>query len=123
VPCAEAVRFGKSGAEATSAAVRTARAATGRDGILSCGYHGWHDWYIGTLPRDAGVPKAVRDLVATFAYNDLASLEASIDDSTAAVILEPMTFDHPDPGFLEGVVEIAHRNGALVIFDEIWTGF
>jgi glutamate-1-semialdehyde 2,1-aminomutase len=123
VPCAEAVRFGKSGAEATSAAVRTARAATGRDGILSCGYHGWHDWYIGTLPRDAGVPKAVRDLVATFGYNDLASLDASIDDSTAAVILEPMTFDHPDPGFLEGVVEIAHRNGALVIFDEIWTGF
>lgn len=123
IPCAESVRFGKTGAEATSAAVRTARAYTGRDRVLTCGYHGWHDWYIGTLPRDAGVPQAVKDLVSTFSYNDLASLERSLDETVAAVILEPMTFEHPQPGFLEGVVELAHRHGAVVVFDEIWTGF
>lgn len=123
VPAAEMVRFGKSGAEATSAAVRLARAYTGRERVISCGYHGWHDWYIGTLPPKAGVPRAVQDLISTFAYNDLDSLEAAIDDQTAAVIMEPMTFDWPDPGFLEGVKEIAHRHGALFILDEIWTGF
>ena len=123
VPGAEMVRFGKSGAEATSAAIRLARAYTGRDKVVSCGYHGWHDWYIGTLPPKAGVPTAVQELISTFAYNDLASLEAAIDDETAAVIMEPMTFDWPDPGFLEGVKEIAHRHGALFVMDEIWTGF
>lgn len=123
IPSAEAVRFAKSGAEATSAAVRLARAATGRERVVTCGYHGWHDWYIGTLPRNAGVPAAVRDLVSTFAYNDLESLRSAVDEETAAVILEPMTFEHPQPGFLEGVVDIAHARGALVIFDEIWTGF
>lgn len=123
VPAAEMVRFGKSGAEATSAAIRLARAHTGREKVVSCGYHGWHDWYIGTLPPKAGVPQGVQDLISTFAYNDLASLEAAIDDETAAVIMEPMTFDWPDPGFLEGARDIAHRHGALFILDEIWTGF
>ena len=123
VPSAEMVRFGKSGAEATSAAIRLARAYTGREKVVCCGYHGWHDWFIGTLPPKAGVPQGVQDLVSTFAYNDLASLEAAIDDDTAAVILEPMTFDWPDEGFLAGVKEIAHRHGAVFIMDEIWTGY
>ncbi|NND84346.1 MAG: aminotransferase class III-fold pyridoxal phosphate-dependent enzyme, partial [Acidimicrobiia bacterium] len=123
VPSAEMVRFGKSGAEATSAAIRLARAYTGKEKVVCCGYHGWHDWFIGTLPPKAGVPQGVRDLVSTFAYNDLASLEAAIDDDTAAVILEPMTFGWPDEGFLAGVKEIAHRHGAVFIMDEIWTGY
>lgn len=123
IPSAEVVRFGKTGAEAAAAAVRVARAFTGRERVVTCGYHGWHDWYIGTLPRDAGVPEAVKDLVSTFAYNDLASLESALDDQVACVILEPMAFEYPLPGFLEGVVEAAHRVGALVVFDEIWTGF
>ncbi len=74
VPCAEMVRFGKNGTDATSAAVRLARAHTGRDRVAVCGYHGWQDWYIGTTARHLGVPEAVRSLSATFRYNDADSL-------------------------------------------------
>ena len=123
VPCAEAVRFGKSGAESTSAAVRLARAHTGREKIVACGYHGWHDWYIGITARNGGVPQGVRELIHTFSYNDIDSLRKAVDDETACVILEPMVFDYPQPGFLEAVREITHAAGALLIFDEIWTGF
>lgn len=123
IPCAEAVRFGKTGAEATSAAVRIARAVTGRDRVVTCGYHGWHDWFIGTLPRHAGVPAAVRDLVSTFAYNDLDSLDGVLDGDVACVIMEPMTFEDPAPGFLDGVAARCRDAGAVLVFDEIWTGF
>ena len=78
VPCAEAVRFGKNGSDATAGCVRVARAATGRDHVLVSGYHGWQDWYIGTTARNRGVPQAVRDLSHVFAYNDLGSLERFI---------------------------------------------
>src|SRR3954447_1324802 len=74
VPCAEAVRFGKNGSDATSGAIRLARAFTSRDRIAVCGYHGWHDWYIGSTARDLGVPGAVRELTHAFAYNDPESL-------------------------------------------------
>jgi glutamate-1-semialdehyde aminotransferase len=123
VPNAEAVRFGKTGAEAASAAVRLARAWTGRDRVLCCGYHGWHDWYIGVTDRNAGVPEAVRDLTATFAYNDFGSVLAAIDEETACVILEPVTFEMPRDGFLEELKSVCARFGALLIFDEMWTGF
>src|SRR4051794_28199982 len=68
VPCADRVRFGKTGSDVTTAAVRLARACTGRDAILACGYHGWHDWYVGTTSRADGVPEAVRALTDTFAF-------------------------------------------------------
>jgi glutamate-1-semialdehyde aminotransferase len=123
VPNAEAVRFGKTGAEAASAAVRLARAWTERDRVLCCGYHGWHDWYIGVTDRNSGVPEPVRDLTATFAYNDLASVLAAIDDETACVILEPVTFEMPRDGFLEELRSVCEFHGALLIFDEMWTGF
>jgi glutamate-1-semialdehyde aminotransferase len=126
VPGAERVRFGKTGSDVNTAAVRLARAVTGRDGILACGYHGWHDWYVATTSRSAGVPDAVAGLTDTFAYNDLASLDEALarqDGGTALVILEPSGADLPAPGFLEGVVERAHAAGALVCFDEIITGF
>jgi glutamate-1-semialdehyde aminotransferase len=126
VPGAERVRFAKTGSEATSAAVRLARACTGRDVVLTCGYHGWHDWYIGSTSRAAGVPDAVRALVGTFKFNDLASLDAALGrhrGETAAVILEPCGAEEPTPGFLEGVVERTHAVGAVAIFDEIITGF
>ncbi|HEY4644622.1 MAG TPA: aminotransferase class III-fold pyridoxal phosphate-dependent enzyme, partial [Bacteroidota bacterium] len=123
IPCAEMVRYGKNGADVTSAAVRLARAYTGRDRVVCCGYHGWHDWYISVTDRARGIPSAVRELTSTFEYNDLDSLDSVLDDTVACVIMEPVTVVPPQPGFLEGVRELAHRNGALLIFDEIWTGF
>ena len=123
VPNAESVRFGKTGAEVTSAAVRLARAFTGRDKVLCCGYHGWHDWYIGVSSRDAGVPEATKALVNTFNYNDIASVEAALDETVACVILEPMTFDFPQDDFLHKLQWLCQRNGTLLIFDEMWTGF
>jgi glutamate-1-semialdehyde aminotransferase len=126
VPGAERVRFGKTGSDVTSAAIRLARAVTGRDKVLTCGYHGWHDWYIGSTSRSAGVPDAVRALVGTFDFNDLDSLDAALAarrDAVAAVILEPCGAEEPAAGFLEGVVARAHAAGAVVVFDEIITGF
>ena len=126
IPCAEMVRFGKNGSDATSGAVRAARAFTGRDRIACCGYHGWQDWYIGSTTRNAGVPAAVRALTHPFRYNDLSSLEQMLGEHPgefAAVIMEPTNFEAPAPGFLQGVKELAHQHGALLIFDEICSGF
>lgn len=126
VPGAERVRFGKTGSDANSAAIRIARAATGRDGVLVGGYHGWHDWYIGSTTRDRGVPAAVKELTGAFTFGDLESLDAALDaqgGSTAAVMLEPAGVTEPEPGYLQAVADRAHAAGALVIFDEIITGF
>jgi glutamate-1-semialdehyde aminotransferase len=126
IPCAEMVRFGRNGSDATAAAVRCARAYTGRDVVACCGYHGWQDWYIGATARHRGVPQAVRDLTKTFTYNDVKSLEAIFKahpDNVACVIMEPTNFTAPAPGFLEGVRELATRYGAVLVFDEICTGF
>lgn len=126
IPCAEMVRFGKNGSDATSGAVRVARAYTGRDLIMCCGYHGWQDWYIGTTTRNKGVPEAVRDLTIPFSYNELESLRrifAEHPRQVAAVIMEPVGVVEPQPGFLQAVRELTHREGALFIFDEVITGF
>jgi glutamate-1-semialdehyde 2,1-aminomutase len=126
VPCAESVRFGKNGSDATSGAIRVARAFTGRDHVAVCGYHGWQDWYIGATARNLGVPQATRELTHTFPYNDLAALAKLLESQPrgfAAVILEPMNVAQPAPGYLEGVKELAHRHGALLVFDETITGF
>lgn len=126
IPSAEMVRFGKNGSDATSAAVRLARAFTGRERIIACGYHGWHDWYIGSTSRHLGVPQSVRALTHVAPYNDLdvvADLFRSHADLIAAIILEPASVAAPKPGFLEGLCDLAHRNGALLVFDEIVTGF
>ncbi|MGO4153382.1 aminotransferase class III-fold pyridoxal phosphate-dependent enzyme [Cupriavidus sp. YAF13] len=126
VPCAEKVRFGKNGSDATAGAVRVARAFTGRDHVAVCGYHGWQDWYIGTTARNRGVPQATRDLSHAWAYNDIESLDAIFrahPGQVAAVILEPMNVVEPAPGFLQAVKELAHKHGALLVFDETITGF
>jgi glutamate-1-semialdehyde 2,1-aminomutase len=126
VPCAEMVRFGKNGSDATSGAIRIARAYTGRDHVVVCGYHGWQDWYIGSTPRNLGVPQATRDLTHRFTYNDIDSLQKVFTehrDQIAAVIMEPMNTTEPKDGFLEKVRDLAHKNGAVFIFDETITGF
>jgi glutamate-1-semialdehyde 2,1-aminomutase len=123
VPGAEAVRFSKTGADVVSAAVRLARAFTGRSKVLCCGYHGWHDWYIGVTDKDRGVPPAVRDLTHTVPYNDLTALLESLDAETACVVLEPVTFEAPRDGYLAELKRVCAANGTLLIFDEMWTGF
>lgn len=126
IPCAEMVRFGKNGSDVTAGAVRAARAFTGRDLIACCGYHGWQDWYIGTTTRNGGVPKEVRKLTLPFAYNDIAGLDKIFSGNpkkVAAVILEPFISDEPQDRFLEKVAALAKREGAILIFDEMVTGF
>jgi glutamate-1-semialdehyde aminotransferase len=123
VPSVESVRFSKTGADVTSAAVRLARAYTGREKVVCCGYHGWHDWYIGVTDRDRGVPRASKELVTTIAYNDLESVFGALDGDTACVILEPAIFEAPRDRFLVRLKALCEENGTLLVFDEMWTGF
>ena len=123
IPNAESIRYSKVGADVTTAAIRVARAYTKRQKILCCGYHGWHDWYISVTDRNAGIPQAVQELTFTFNYNDIQSVIDSIDEDTAAVILEPFVFEAPKDNFLQKLRDICTKNGTLLIFDEMWTGF
>jgi glutamate-1-semialdehyde aminotransferase len=123
VPNAEMVRYSKTGCDVTSAAVRLARAYTGRTKVLCCGYHGWHDWYIAVTDRNKGIPQHVQDMTFTFNYNDLQSVIDSLDSDTACVILEPVVFEAPRENFLHKLKDLAHQNGTLLVFDEMWTGF
>lgn len=123
IPNAEAVRYSKTGADVTSAAVRLARAYTGKNKVLCCGYHGWHDWYVSVTARNMGIPEAVQAMSYTFNYNDIDSLKNSIDDDVAAVILEPVVFQEPKNNFLQNVAQLCEERGIILIFDEMWTGF
>jgi glutamate-1-semialdehyde 2,1-aminomutase len=124
VPSAEMVRFGKNGSDATSAAVRLARAYTGRNKVLVCGYHGWQDWFIGSTSRNKGVPKAISDLTQSFEFNDLESFDKAIKvGDIACVVMEPMNVNYPAFGFLEEIREVTQRLGIILIFDETITGF
>ncbi len=126
IPSAEMVRLAKNGSDVTAAAVRVSRAYTGRNYIACCGYHGWQDWYIGSTTRSQGIPVDVRHLTLNFAYNKIESLEALFEqypDEIACVIMEPVSLEAPDADFLKKVKELAHRYGALLVFDEVVTGF
>jgi glutamate-1-semialdehyde aminotransferase len=126
VPCAEQVRLFKTGAEATSAAVRTARIATGRELILCCGYHGWHDWWA-VLRTPEGIPVGQQSLIAEFPFNDLEAFHRLVNQrghEAAAIMLTPAAYGvEPAPGFLEAVRFAAIQLGVPLIFDEIITGF
>lgn len=124
IPCAEKVRFLKTGSEADSAAIKIARAYTGREHIAYCGYHGWHDWFTVSTPKNKGIPNCYSSLVHKFIYNDPQGLKDIADKyNLAAIILEPCIFEEPKDNFLEEVRRIADDNGAVLIFDEVVTGF
>jgi glutamate-1-semialdehyde 2,1-aminomutase len=130
VPGADMVKFGKNASDATSTAIRLARAATGRDLVALCGdqpYFSSQDWFVGTLPINSGVPEAVRSLIKQFHYNDLESLRSVLEQHegrVACVMLEAASaLAEPVPGFLEGVRELCNRHGSVLIFDETITGF
>ena len=126
VPSAELVRFGKNGTDATSAAVRVARAYTGRELIAVCGYHGWADWYIGSTTRNKGVPVSTKELTKSFKYNQIETLEALISANPkefAAVVMEPMNSEFPKNNFLEEVRHLCTKHKIVLVFDETITGF
>jgi len=123
IPNAEAIRISKTGADVTSAAIRVARAYTGRKKVLCCGYHGWHDWYISVTSRNGGIPEEIKELSATFEYNDIGSVKEALDEDTACVILEPFVFEAPKNNFLQELKALCEANGTLLVFDEMWTGF
>jgi glutamate-1-semialdehyde 2,1-aminomutase len=126
---AEMAKFAKNGSDVTTAAVKLARAYTGRDLVVICEDHPFYsvdDWFIGTTEMSAGIPQSVRDLTLKFHYNDLESLKDLFDkypDQIACVIMEVERLDPPKSGFLQDLKDLCHKNGALLIFDEIITGF
>jgi glutamate-1-semialdehyde 2,1-aminomutase len=139
-PWADMARFQRCGGEACAVAIRIARAATARGKVAICGYHGWTDWYLAANLGDAtaldgqllpgldpsGVPRELAGTARTFNYNRLEELEAIAarhGGELAAIIMEPVRATAPEPGFLEGVRAIADRTGAVLIFDEVTSGF
>ncbi len=139
-PWAEMVRFARTGGEACAIAIRIARAASGRSKVAFCGYHGWHDWYLSANLGDAsnldgqllpgldplGVPRELKDTALPFNYNNLEELKALVDkypDQIGVIIMEPRREREPKPGFLEGVRDVANKIGAVLIFDEVTSGF
>ena len=139
-PWSDMARFTRSGGEACSVAIRIARAASGKDKVAFCGYHGWHDWYISTnLSKDNnldgqllpglepnGIPRALVDSTIPFYYNDFESFDKAIagnEDQIGVIMLEPSKATGPKEGFLEHIRKTADRIGAVLIFDEVTSGF
>jgi glutamate-1-semialdehyde 2,1-aminomutase len=140
IPCAEMVRFCKGGGEADAIAIRIARGVTGRDKVAFCGYHGWHDWYLAANLADEnalnahlmpginsdGVPRGLTGTAIPFEFNNIDSLRSVLqanEGETAAIIMEAARSFIPQPGFLEAVRELATKHDAVLIFDEVVTGF
>jgi len=131
VPCAEMVRFAKNGSDVTSAAIRVARACTGREHIAYCGYHGSQDWYAVTTPRNRGIPAFNRELIHAFEYNRLETLRSIFDEYEGKISCVIMEVPGADPvinlktkrNFLQDVARLCGQRGALFILDEMVTGF
>lgn len=139
-PWAEMVRYARSGGEMMSVAIRVARAATGREKIAFCGYHGWHDWYLSAnlseqqaldghlLPglEPLGVPRGLRGTLLPFRYNNLADIQAIVQEhgtDLAAIVMEPCREEGPHDDYLAKVRQLADQCGAVLIFDEITSGW
>ena len=129
IPGADMAKFCKNGSDATTAAVKLARAWTGRDLVAICKdqpFFSTDDWFIGTTPMPAGIPQSVRDQTVTFRYNDLDSVDElfhRFEGRLAAFVLEPAAVQEPARGFLEGLRDRCRADGALLVFDEMITGF
>ena len=136
IPSAEMVRYTKGGGEACAVAARIARGATGRDKILFSGYHGWHDWYqsaqydsdpsLASGVAPLGVPRVLAGTAIPFAEGDLDALKRLLDENrgeVAAIMMEPLRKELPPEGYLESVKELAHANGAVLVFDEVSCGW
>jgi len=140
IPCAEMVRYAKCGGEACAIAVRIARGATGRDKVLFCGYHGWHDWYLAAnLDAEAnlnahlypgiepiGIAQSLAETALPFSFGDLASLGQLLDDhfgEIATVMMEPLRSEVPPESYLTGVRKLCDERGVVLIFDEVSSGF
>jgi len=123
------VQFAKNGSDVNDAAIRVARAYTGRDRVGICGDHPFFsvsDWFIGTTPMNAGIPQAVQDLTVKFRYNDIDSVRDLFDQypgEVACLIMEPGKYEPPKDGFLHEVKRLCSENGAVFILDEMITGF
>ncbi|OGJ62779.1 aminotransferase class III [Candidatus Peribacteria bacterium RIFCSPHIGHO2_02_FULL_53_20] len=139
-PWAQMARFARCGGEAMAIAARIVRAATRKEVIAFCGYHGWHDWYLSANLADdrtldghllpglhpLGVPRGLKGTTFPFRYNHLEELEAIVKlhgNNLAAIIMEPFRSKYPDPGFLESIRAIASKTGAVLVFDEVTSGF
>lgn len=137
-PWSDMARFARTGGEANAVAIRIARAASGREGVAICGYHGWHDWYLSANIRDEdnlgqhlltglpanGVPKSLAGTVHPFQYNDLEALKDIVSAHSIGVIkMEVQRSSPPAPGFLEAVRQLADTNNIVLIFDECTSGF
>ena len=123
IPNLEMFRFSKTGADATSAAIRAARSFTSKNKILSCGYHGWHDWNAITLNKNSGILQENKKYIRKFSYNNFEYFADNLDSDVAAVIMEPIIFDFPINKFLEKIRKLTKQKKTLLIFDEMWTGF
>lgn len=139
-PWADMVRYARAGGEAMSIAVRIARAYTGRDTIVFCGYHGWSDWYLSANLADdktldghllpglapSGVPRGLKGTLIPFHFNAIDELEAAVKvagKDLAAIVLEPVKSKPPTPEFIRAVRSLANKTGAVLIADEITAGF
>lgn len=129
IPCLEMVKFAKNGSDTTSAAIRLARAYTGKKYVAICKDHpfySFNDWFIASTPCANGIPQEVKDLTLTFHYNDIESVEALFEkhpNEIAAFILEPMKTEEPRDDFLKKLRKITQKHGTLLIFDEMISGF
>ncbi|KAF0135219.1 MAG: class III aminotransferase [Candidatus Saganbacteria bacterium] len=127
VPCAEMVRFAKNGSDVCEGAIRLARNYTGKLKVMTVnGYHGFHDWFIASTPRNKGVPSVMAEWIINHPFNDIDSIEATIKksaDEIAVLIMEPVINYEPKPNFLKKIRELTEQNNIILIFDEMKTGF
>lgn len=126
IPNCDMAKFTKTGSDSVTAAIRASRAITGKDNIAYCGGGGvWHDWFTVITSKNKGIPKPLKNMIKIFDYNDLEGLKKLLDDNNeiGTVCMEPMTFEYPSNNFLNDVIRITHDHDALLVFDEVQTGF